>query len=204
MPSGNSPDISALLLAAGKGERMGKAKQLLSLGERRMIEASLNNLIASHVTEIICVLGFAAEKIRPFVEGKERTRVIVNNRFREGMSASIHAGVRAVDPSAQGILIALADQPFIPPEVIDQLIERFASGEKGIVLPVYAGKQGHPVILDRKRYEPDLLLLQGDVGGKEIVRKHPEDCLEVAVSSKGVVVDIDEPADYEKIQGDHG
>jgi molybdenum cofactor cytidylyltransferase len=196
--------ISALLLAAGKGERMGQAKQLLSLGAQRMVEASLDNLIASQATEIIIVLGFAAEEIRPFVQGKERTKVIVNYRFSEGMSFSIHAGVQATDPSAKGVLIALADQPFIPPQVIDHLIERFAAGEKGIVLPVYAGKQGHPVIFDRKRYAPELLMLQGDLGGKEIVRKHPEDCLEVAVASKGVVVDIDEPEDYKKVKGDHG
>jgi molybdenum cofactor cytidylyltransferase len=196
----DSLSISALLLAAGKGERMGKAKQLLSLGEQRLVEASLYNLLASHVTEIIVVLGFAAEEIRPFVEGKERVRVIVNNHFHEGMSTSIRAGVQALDPSAKGILIALADQPFIPSQVIDQLIERFAAGEKGIVLPVYEGKQGHPVILDRKKYEPELLSLRGDVGGKEIVRKHPEDCLQVAVASKGVLIDIDGPEDYQKFR----
>jgi molybdenum cofactor cytidylyltransferase len=197
---GASPYISAILLAAGKAERMGKAKQLLSLGEQRLVEASLYNLLASHVTEIIVVLGFAAEEIRPFVEGKERVRVIVNNHFHEGMSTSIRAGVQALDPSAKGILIALADQPFIPSQVIDQLIERFAAGEKGIVLPVYEGKQGHPVILDRKKYEPELLSLRGDVGGKEIVRKHPEDCLQVAVASKGVLIDIDGPEDYQKFR----
>jgi molybdenum cofactor cytidylyltransferase len=199
----SSPFISALLLAAGISERMGKAKQLLPLGEKRMVEASLHNLLVSHVTEIIVVLGFAAEEIRPFVEGKERARVIVNPRFREGISTSIHAGLKAVDPCCQGILIALADQPFIPPEIINQLIERFAQGKKGIVLPVYAGKQGHPVIFAWKRYEPELLALQGDVGGKRIVQNHMDDVLEVAVVSEGVVMDIDEPADYHRIQGNH-
>jgi molybdenum cofactor cytidylyltransferase len=191
--------ISALLLAAGMGKRMGGAKQLLSLGEQRMVEASLHNLLASHVDEIIVVLGFAAEEIRPFVEGKERVKVVVNPRFREGMGTSIHEGVQAVDSRAQGILIVLADQPFILPEVIDQLIERFAAGEKGIVLPVYEGKRGHPVILDWKRYGPGLLALQGDVGAREIVQNHPEDVLEVEVVSPGVVVDIDEPADYQRV-----
>jgi molybdenum cofactor cytidylyltransferase len=204
MTRGSSVFISALLLAAGKGERMGKAKQLLPLGEKRLVEASLHNLLASQVGEIIVVLGFAADEIRPFVEGKEQVKVIVNNHFHEGMSTSIHAGMQAIDTSAKGILIALADQPFIPPEIINQLIERFAAGKKGIVLPVYAGKQGHPVILDRKRYEPGLLALQGDVGGKEIVQNHVDDVLEVEVASRGVLIDIDEPGDYQNIQGAHG
>jgi molybdenum cofactor cytidylyltransferase len=199
MAPSSSTYISALLLAAGMGERMGGAKQLLSLGEQRMVEASLHNLLASRVDEIVVVLGFAADEIRPFVQGKERVRVTVNPRFREGMSTSIHEGVQGVDSRARGILIALADQPFIPPEVIDQLIERFATGEKGIVLPVYEGKRGHPVILRREAYEPELLALQGDVGAREIVQNHPEDVLEVEVASPGVVVDIDEPEDYQRV-----
>jgi molybdenum cofactor cytidylyltransferase len=203
MTAQSSPFISALLLAAGKGERMGKAKQLLAVGHQRMVEASLNNLIASQATEIVCVLGFAVEEVRPFVEGKERVTVVINPLFEKGMSTSIHAGMQALDPHSQGILIALADQPFIPPQVVDQLIERFAAGRKGIVIPAYEGRQGHPVILDRKRYEAELLALQGDVGGKEIVRKHQDDCLEVAVETKGVLMDIDAPEDYEQIQGDH-
>jgi molybdenum cofactor cytidylyltransferase len=191
--------ISALLLAAGIGERMGAAKQLLPVGGKRMVEASLHNLLASPVDEIVVVLGFAAAEIRPFVEGKERVRVVINPRFQDGMSTSIHAGLKAVAPRCAGILIALADQPFIPPEIINQLIERFAQGEKGIVLPVYAGQQGHPVIFDRKRYEQDLLALQGDVGGKEIVRNHLDDVLEVAVDSPGVVKDIDRPEDCQGV-----
>ena len=194
--------ISALLLAAGRGERMGGAKQLLPLGTKRMIEVSLDNLLASRCDEVIVVLGFAADEIRPLVQGKERVRVVINSQFEQGMSTSIKAGVQEISPAARGILIALADQPFIPAAVIDTLIERFIAGEKGIVLPVYHGQRGHPVILGRQ-YERELLALSGDAGGREIVRSHPEDCLEVEVDAKGVVMDIDAPEDYQKIQGDH-
>jgi molybdenum cofactor cytidylyltransferase len=199
---GSSTYISALLLAAGMGERMGGVKQLLSLGGQRMIEAALANLQNARLDEIIVVLGFAASQVRPLVEGRERVTVVVNPQFAEGMSTSIHEGLRAISPRAAGILIALADQPFIPPEVINALIEGFAAGAKGIVLPVFEGKRGHPVILDRKRYEAELFALQGDVGGREIVREHPEDVLEIAVASEGVLIDIDAPEDYQKIQGE--
>jgi molybdenum cofactor cytidylyltransferase len=196
-----SPYISALLLAAGKGERMGGVKQLLSLGERRMIEAALDNLHGSRCDEIIVVLGFAVDEVRPLVEGKEGVTVVINPQFEEGMSTSIQQGLKEISPRATGILIALADQPFIPPEVMNALIEGFQAGIKGIVLPVYEGKRGHPVILDRKKYEAELLELSGDVGGKEIVQGHPEDVLEVAVASKGVLMDIDAPEDYQGNQG---
>ena len=198
----SSTFISALLLAAGKGERMGRAKQLLTLGGQRMIEAALGNLQKSRVDEIIVVLGFAAAEVRPFVEGKDRVAVVMNPRFEEGMSTSIHEGMRALDTRTSGILIALADQPLIPPEVINRLIEDFATGTQGIVLPVYQDQQGHPVIFDRKQYEGKLLALRGDVGGREIVKNHPEDVLEVEVASRGIVMDIDAPEDYKKIQGE--
>lgn len=178
---------------------MGEVKQLLSLGEKRMIEAALAHLQGSRCDEIIVVLGFAADEIRSLVEGKEKVKVVINLRFAAGMSTSIHQGLKKISARAMGILIALADQPFIPPEVINKLIEGFQTGVQGIVLPVYEGKRGHPVILDRKKYEGELLALQGDVGGKEIVGKHPEDVLEIAVGSKGVLMDIDAPEDYHGI-----
>lgn len=181
---------------------MGGVKQLLSLGEKRMIEAALDNLQGSRCDEIIVVLGFAVDEVRPLVEGKERVKVVITPQFEEGMSASIQQGLMEISPCATGILIALADQPFIPPEVMNKLIEGFQAGNKGIVLPVYEGKRGHPVIMDRKKYEGELLALQGDVGGKEIVRKYPEDVLEVAVASKGVLMDIDAPEDYQTLQGE--
>ncbi|UCC66448.1 MAG: nucleotidyltransferase family protein [Deltaproteobacteria bacterium] len=192
--------ISALLLAAGEGTRMGGVKQLFSVGEKSMVEVSLSNLQASNVDEIMVVLGFAADMILPLIEGKDRVKVVMNPYFREGMSSSLHRGLRAVDPQTKGVLIALADQPFISPEVIDLLIERFAEGSKGIVLPVYQGQGGHPVIFDRERYEGDLFELRGDVGGKEVVRRHPEDVLEVEVSSSEVLLDIDEWDEYTRIQ----
>ena len=197
----SSTFISALLLAAGKGERMGEVKQLLSLGEKRMIEAALDNLLNARLDEIIVVLGFAADEVRPLVEGKERVKIVINPKFEKGMSTSIHQGLKEISARATGILIALADQPFIPPEVINALIEGFQRGARGIVLPAYEGKRGHPVILDRKKYEGELLALEGDVGGKEIVSDHPEDVLEVAVVSRGVLIDIDAPEDYQGIQG---
>ena len=164
-----------------------------------MIEASLENLLASRCDEVIVVLGFAVDEIRPFVTVDERVKIVTNNQFEQGMSTSVKAGMQALDPRCSGVLIALADQPFISAEVINLLIERFALGSKGIVLPVYEGRQGHPVILDRKRYETELLALQGDVGGKEIVKRHQQDCLEVKVDSPGVVKDIDQPEDYQGV-----
>ena len=87
-------------------------------------------------------------------------------------------------------LRALADQPFIDTRTIDRLIGEFGARGKGIALPVYQGRRGHPVIFDIK-YKGELLELKGDIGGREIIARHQDDVLEVAVDCEGVIIDID-------------
>jgi len=186
--------VSALLLAAGESQRMGRLKQLLPLGGSTLIEVALENLLRSRLQEVIVVLGFGAEEIRPRVEAKG-VRVAVNPRYKEGMASSLRVGLDALDPRAEGILVALADQPFIPPEVIDRLIEAFQGTSQGIVVPTFQGRRGHPVIFHR-RYMEELRSLSGDQGGRELLHRNPEDLLEVEVDCPGVITDIDTLEDY--------
>jgi len=186
--------VSALLLAAGESQRMGRLKQLLPLGGSTLIEVVLENLLRSRLQEVIVVLGFGAEEIRPRVEAKG-VRVAVNPRYKEGMASSLRVGLDALDPRAEGILVALADQPFIPPEVIDRLIEAFQGTSKGIVVPTFQGRRGHPVIFHR-RYMEELRSLSGDQGGRELLHRNPEDLLGVEVDCPGVITDIDTLEDY--------
>ena len=186
--------VSALLLAAGESQRMGRLKQLLPLGGSTLIEVVLENLLRSRLQEVIVVLGFGAEEIRPRVEAKG-VRVAVNPRYKEGMASSLRVGLDALDPRAEGILVALADQPFIPPEVIDRLIEAFQGTSKGIVVTTFQGRRGHPVIFHR-RYMEELRSLSGDQGGRELLHRNPEDLLEVEVDCPGVITDIDTLEDY--------
>jgi len=173
---------------------MGHLKQLLPLGGSTLIEVALENLLRSRLQEVIVVLGFGAEEIRPRVEAKG-VRVAVNPRYKEGMASSLRVGLDALDPRAEGILVALADQPFIPPEVIDRLIEAFQGTSKGIVVPTFQGRRGHPVIFHR-RYMEELRSLSGDQGGRELLHRNPEDLLEVEVDCPGVITDIDTLEDY--------
>ena len=186
--------VSALLLAAGESQRMGRLKQLLPLGGSTLIEVVLENLLRSRLQEVIVVLGFGAEEIRPRVEAKG-VRVAVNPRYKEGMASSLRVGLDALDPRAEGILVALADQPFIPPEVIDRLIEAFQGTSKGIVVPTFQGRRGHPVIFHR-RYMEGLRSLSGDQGGRELLHRNSEDLLGVEVDCPGVITDIDTLEDY--------
>ena len=94
-----------------------------------------------------------------------------------------------------GVMFALADQPFIDSQTINHLIEAFGTHNKGIIIPIYQGRGGHPVIFAIK-YKEELLRLKGDIGGREIIARHPNDILEVAVNCEGILIDIDTVESY--------
>lgn len=184
--------ISAVVLAAGVSQRMGRLKPLVKLGDKTMLQHVLANLGPSQVDEIVVVLGFQAEKIIPTLQGMS-CQIVVNPQYTRGMSSSIRCGLSAVNHQAQAVLIALGDQPYIPAEVVDLLLRRYREADGEIVVPTFGGRRGHPVIFGRK-YWPELRALKGDVGGRELLRRHAQQVLEVEVDAEGVLADIDVPS----------
>jgi molybdenum cofactor cytidylyltransferase len=186
--------VSAILLAAGKSERMGKLKQLMPFGQSTILEQAIDNLLGSAVAEVIVVLGYRAEEIKKAIAARP-VKIAINPNYYKGMSTSIIAGLELVARQAQAVMLALGDQPSVDRQIINQLIEEFQRHNKGIVIPTYQGRRGHPIILDIK-YKPELLKLKGDIGGREIIKNHPDDILEVAVAAESVISDIDTVSDY--------
>jgi len=186
--------ISAILLAAGESRRMGKPKLLMPIGKSTVLEQAIDNLLNSRVSETIVVLGYKAEEVRLKIATKP-VKIAVNPDYQQGMSTSIATGLKLVDDRATAVMLALADQPFIDGKIIDRLIQQFQTHKKGIVIPVYQGRRGHPIVFAIE-YKTELLGLKGDVGGREITQEHPDDILEVAVSSPGINIDIDTMSDY--------
>ena len=192
--------VSGVLLAAGQSRRMKQTKQLLPLNGQRILEVCLDNLCASRLDEIVVVLGHDAPRILPLLGDKPRIRVIINRDFRDGIGTSIREGVRQIGPQVSAVMVALGDQPFIPPEAVNALIDGWTSGTQGIVVPVYRGKRGHPVLFSLPLYRSALELLDDDVGGRAIVQANPDDILEIPVSSPGVLLDIDTWEEYESFR----
>lgn len=186
--------VSAILLAAGESKRMGVPKLLMPLGKSTILEQTIDNLLNSAVSDVIIVLGHKAEEVRQKIAAKP-VKIVLNPDYQEGMSTSIIAGLSHISSKAEAVMLLLADQPFVDSRTINKLIEQFYASDKGIVVPVYQGKRGHPVIFAIK-YKVELLGLKGDVGGREIIERHPEDTLEVAVDSPAINIDIDTPGDY--------
>lgn len=188
--------ISAILLGAGESKRMGMNKLSLPWKKKTIFEYCLKRLISSNVREVIVVLNKKTKSSIHFLKDR-KVKVVINPYYRKGMGTSIRKGVRALDFRAEGILIALGDQPFLKTRTINALIRAFDLGQGTIIVPSFRGRKGHPVIFHRK-YEWALSRLKGDVGGRSLLEKHTQEVKVLPVKSVGVVKDIDTWQDYKE------
>lgn len=198
METTRSTKTGAVVLAAGMSTRMGELKQSLRLGERTLLGQTLENFRSARVDEIVLVLGFAADAIvrQIAVEG---VKVVINQQYREGMGSSLRVGLAALAPDINAALIVLADQPFVRPATVDQLIDRYIESGAQIAIPTYRGFRGNPVLLDRSVFA-EVMALTGDIGCRAIFGDHTEGIVKVPVDDVGVLLDIDNKDDFERLQ----
>jgi len=194
--------ISAILLGAGESKRMGVDKLSLPWGRGTLLEHCFETLLRSEVQELVVVLGIRNKGAKNLFRGR-KVKVVINPYSYRGMSTSICRGLTALRSRSDGILIALGDQPLLKTKTINVLIHAFQKRRGGIIVPSFQGRRGHPVIFHR-RYKKELLNLQGDVGGKSIVERHPQEVRAIRVKSIGVVTDVDTWQDYKKEQERRG
>ena len=186
--------IAAILLAAGRSRRMGAFKPLLPFGECSVIESCINHLLEGGVEQIVVVVGARADEVRARIKHLP-VQFAANTDTESEMSVSISRGVEQLQPDAEAVFIALADQPAIPPEIIGFLTkERGRTGAR-LIVPEYMGRGGHPVLIDLS-FREELLALDERRGLRGLFDAHREEVLRVPVSSAYVARDMDQWDDY--------
>lgn len=188
--------VTAIVLAAGKSTRMGQQKLLMPFEGRSMVATVANKIAGSVSSRTIVVTGSDRGKIEEELEAYP-VFFINNERFEEGMLTSVKAGVAATDPETDGYLVLLGDQPMVSEAVINRLISVFQKGGKGLLIPVFRGKRGHPVLIGSK-YKNEIKILNPEIGLRDLFLKHPDDIQEIEVELAEVLRDIDTPGDYER------
>lgn len=194
--------VAAIILAAGLSSRLGKPKLLLPLNGRSLIRRTVEQVMAAgggEWEEIIVVVGHEAARVRQELEGLP-IRTIVNPRFARGMSASLRAGLQAISPQAEGAMIFLGDQPLVATEVVRRMLTVFRGGQRPIVVPVYDGVRGNPVLFSSSLFS-ELMTVEGDKGGREVVMRNPERVATVGFPSDLAPRDVDTWEDYEALRG---
>lgn len=189
--------IHGILLAAGLSTRMGEPKQLLPFGKSTIIETAIDNMLGSELHDVIVVIGHESEKVHEKIRNKP-VKVVFNPSYREGMLTSAQCGVRSLSDCADAFALMLVDQPFITRDLINCVIDEFEETKKGIALPSFDYRRGHPAIFDR-RYARDILALDAESSGiRSLFKKNADDIHYVIVDTNRVLRDIDYRRDYEK------
>lgn len=190
---------TAILLAAGKGDRYGKFKQLVEIAEKTLIQRAMDSIARLNWThDPLLVLGCRAEMIKERVD-TSAFRVLENPRWKDGMSTSVELGVRSSEAGTSGYIFFLGDMPLIPSSVIKKVVEEAKAGAS-IAAPTYRGQRGFPVFLDR-RWKPELLEeISGDRGARRIINQNREKVKLLETSHRGVVLDVDEQSDLEEVE----
>jgi molybdenum cofactor cytidylyltransferase len=151
---------------------------------------------ATGLDEVIVVLGRAADEIREQVDFGS-ARVVDNPVFTEGCSSTNKAGLAALNPESQAIMIILGDQPGITPELIDRLAGEWREHDSAIALCSYQGRKGHPMIFARSMF-PQLVNLHGDKAAWKLVDANESLIHEVRFDLP-YPDDINTPADFERL-----
>lgn len=173
---------------------MGAFKPLLPFGNQTVIEAGISHLFEAGVEDLIVVLGHRAEEVRARLSHLP-VRFAFNFEANSEMGVSIARGVEQVPKDNAAILIALADQPAIPSEVILHLISEWRRTGSRLVIPEYQGRGGHPVLIDHS-FREELLRLDPQRGLRALFAAHREEISRVAVASPYVARDMDTWDDY--------
>ena len=181
--------VAAVVLAAGRGRRMGRPKHLIEIDGVPMIERVAQALLASAADPVVLVLRPGDEAGRA-AAGRLDLPVALAEPPEEGRAASVRAGVRAA-PADRALLFALADQPWLEAADFDRLIAR-ADGA-GIVQACYDGVAGSPVLFG-PGYRDELLELSGPQGGRVLLARHPSEVATVELASERGR-DVDRPGD---------
>ncbi len=190
----NSNNIWAIILAAGESKRMKVPKMLLSFNGKTMIEKVIENVLGSEVFNTLVVLGSFRDEILAVLRDLP-VKHCYNERYRDGMLSSVQCGIRNLPEGYDAVLIFPGDKPLIEPLVPNKIIAAYRESGKGIIIPVYLKKRGHPLLVDRK-YSDSIYNLDPGKGLRSLAEGNPGDVLEVQVNSPGILKDFNTNEDY--------
>ncbi len=201
-PAKTGRNIAALVLAAGRSSRMGGPNKLLEkIGGSPLVRIVVEAALASRARPVLVVTGHQRERVEAALAGLPVT-FVHNPHFAEGLGTSLKAGIAALPAQADGAVVCLGDMPQVDGALIDRLLGAF-DPDKGalVVIPTIQGVRGNPVVWSR-RFFPDLMAVEGDVGARHLIGRYAEAVAEVPLSGKAALTDVDTPEALEAVKAE--
>jgi 4-nitrophenyl phosphatase len=190
--------IAVIILAAGESSRFGQPKQLLDWGGVPLLAHVADIALDAKLGPVIVVLGCQAQAARAAL-GTRPVQTVMNWRWEEGLSTSVQTGLATLPPETKAAILMQCDQPLFTAELLQTMAAHCEGSRAAIVHPVYAGRRGTPTLFSRDLF-PELVAVTGDVGGREVITRHPDATATFEVVDPDALADIDTPADYERLK----
>jgi len=192
--------IPAIVLAAGRSSRMGRAKATLALDAAdTFLTRIVRTFHEAGVDDVIVVVGHEAEVVaRSFSASGLPARFVVNADYDRGQLSSLRAGLAVVDrPGVTAVLVTLVDVPLVSAATVRAVIERYRASRAPIVRPTSGARHGHPLLVDRSLFD-ELRRANPAEGSKPVVRAHASAEGDLAIGDEGAFTDIDTEEDYRR------
>ncbi len=195
----NTPSqIAAIILAAGRGTRMGQPKPLIRFKGRRLLEHTLDLARTCALTPLVVVLGHAGDTIQRTIDLRP-AHVAVNPQYASGQSRSVQTGIAALPGDCRAALFLLVDQPLVRTATVTALMRAYQRNRPLLTIATHKGQRGNPVIVDASLFER-LHGLTGDTGPRALFNAYRDRTTFVAVDDPGIHLDVDTPADLMRLR----
>lgn len=173
---------------------MGARKMLLPYRGMTIIEKVIENVLTAGIDRILVVTGSGKEEITKVIR-RLPVEQCYNDNWKTGMLSSVICGFRSLPETCRAAMVFLGDQPMIDAKTIEKVAYAYRKTGRGIIMPVYNKKRGHPLLIDTK-YSGELEKLDPEEGLRMLAQKFPVDVLEVETDDPAILKDIDTPEDY--------
>jgi molybdenum cofactor cytidylyltransferase len=191
--------LAGVILSGGASRRMGAPKALIPYQGRPFLEHLLEITQHPKISTRRVVLGPHAEPIARQVH-LHADEIVINDEWEQGQLSSIQAALRSLPPDVDGMLLLLIDHPLISAALVGELIDAFYSSKKLIVLPLYEGRRGHPLIFASALFA-ELLQAPLEVGARHVVWQHQDQIHTVQTNEEGCVLNLNDPDTLQKNLG---
>ena len=196
MAGARKPKVACVVLAAGMSIRFDGLKQLAKVKGKTLIQNALDSANKSKADYAYLVLGHGASEIVAKIK-PGRMQILLNKDFERGLSTSLKASISNIPEDCSGVLFMAGDQPFVSTRRLDTMIDLFKMDSRKIVALGSGGEPRNPVVIPRTFF-PEILALSGDIGAREIVRRHLDKTKLIDVRDEKVFLDIDTRPDLKK------